>query len=152
MHKIILTAAVGALALTGCDFSESAGSATPVSISSIEVSNLQDRTWDEGSNPDVFVEIRNLAGRAYYRSAPIQNADVSGTLTFAIDEAIEVGPPTAPLIVGVFDMDEDLVHSDVMGYTTSFTAAELAAGNVERAAGNASVVLRSSASTIGADL
>ena len=152
MHKLILTAAVGALALTGCDFSESAGPATPVSISSIEVSNLQDRAWDEGSNPDVFVEIRNLAGRAYYRSAPIQNADVSGTLTFTIDETVEVGPPTAPLIVGVFDMDEDLVHSDVMGYTTSFTAAELAAGNVERAAGNASVVLRSSASTIGADL
>lgn len=146
MHKLILTAAVGALALTGCDFSESAAPASPVSVSSIEVSDLRERAWDADGNPDVFVEIRNLAGRAYYRSAPIQDADVSGTLVFEVSEAVMAAAPNAPLIVGVFDMDEDLVHSDEMGYTTSFTAADLAAGDVERAAGSATVTLRSAAS------
>ena len=152
MHKLLLPVAAGALALTGCDFSESAAPAAPVSVSSIEVSNLTDRAWDDDGGPDVFVEIRTLSGRAFYRSAPIQDADVSTTLTFEVDEDVLAISPTAPLIVAVFDMDDSLVHSDAMGYTSSFTPDDLASGDVERMAGDATVTLRSAGVTAGGDL
>ena len=135
MYKLTLFAAAGAFLLTGCDFSSSgADLTTDAGIASVEISSLSQtfrgEAWDADGAPDVFIELRNAAGRAFYRSEVIADADISETIAFEVDEAL-VGSPTIPLFIAVFDMDDSLVHSQEMATSAAFTVEDMAAGALQ---------------------
>ncbi len=50
-----------------------------------------------------------------------------------------------PLFVTVFDFDDDLVHSQQMANSNSFTVEQLSTGSLDLEAGSARIVVRSAA-------
>lgn len=153
MHKLTLLAALGALTLSACDFGSSGVDfTTDAGIASVEVTDLRPihrgENWDADGNPDVFIEVRNASGRAFYRSEVIPDADVSQALRFDVSDVF-VASPTMPMFVAVFDMDEDLVHSQEMATSGAFTAEDLRAGELtlgdEGRSSNAQIAVRPAA-------
>lgn len=134
MKKSLTLMAAGALALTGCDFAGSTDS-SPLPVSSIQVSSLPAMTggepWDsDGTAPDVYVEIRNAAGRAVFRSDVQQDVEAD-VLTFAVDSGLEVAFSTMAMHVSVFETDGDVILAREMAETPSFTIDQLAGGDLQ---------------------
>jgi hypothetical protein len=125
MHKLFLFSA-GALALAGCDFAGGSADAT-APIASLQVSDLPAATETDGSAPDVFFEIQDVNGRSYYRSAVVNDADISAGASAAISGAVEIPSSTMPLQISVYDFDDSLNESTLMARSTRFTADEIAA-------------------------
>ena len=134
MKKSILLVAAGVLALSGCDFAGSTDSAT-VPVASIEVSGLQasngEDPWDsDGTAPDVYVEIRNAAGRAIYRSEIKENTEASD-LEFSVSSAIEIPFSAMAMYINVYETDGDPVLAQEMAASQAFTLDQLVEGDVE---------------------
>ncbi|GAB5535512.1 MAG: hypothetical protein Rubg2KO_17610 [Rubricoccaceae bacterium] len=134
MKKSILLVAAGVFALSGCDFAGSTDSAT-VPVASIEVSGLQtsngQEAWDaDGTAPDVYVEIRNAAGRAIYRSEVRENTDAS-SLEFSVDSEVEIPFSAMAMYINVYETDGDPVLAREMAASQAFTVDQLAEGDVE---------------------
>lgn len=133
MKKSILLAAAGVLALSGCDFAGSTDSAT-VPVASIQVSNLPasngQEAWDtDGTAPDIYVEIRNAAGRAIYRSEVRENTEASD-LTFDVDTVVEIPFSALAMYVNVYESDGDPIFARSMGTSEAFTLDQLVEGDV----------------------
>lgn len=134
MKKSTLLVAAGVLALSGCDF---AGSTDPaiVPVASIEVSGLAatdgQNAWDaDGTAPDVYVEIRNVAGRAIYRSEVRENTEATD-LEFDINSTIEIPFSALALYVNVYETDGDPVFAREMAASEAFTLDQLAEGDLQ---------------------
>ena len=125
MRKLILFSA-GALALAGCDFAGGSDDVT-ASISRIQASGLPAASDPDGSAPDVFFEVQDITGRSFYRSAVVENADISQEAVAAISGSVSVPSSTMPLQISVYDYDTSLTESTLMARSTTFTADEVAA-------------------------
>lgn len=134
MKKSTLLVAAGVLALSGCDFAGSTDSAT-VPVASIEVSGLPasngTTAWEvDGTAPDVYVEIRNAAGRAVYRSEVKENV-ATDDVSFAIDSEVTIPFSSMAMYVTVFESDGDPVFAEQMGNSEAFTLDQLVDGDLE---------------------
>ena len=118
---------------TGCDFvGDSDSVALP--IAAIEVDDLpaarQNAEWDDDSAPDIVLEIQNAAGRALYRSEPINDVDVeAGPFRFDIP-AVSTPSPALPLYVVVYETDGDYTTDLLMRTSESFRVADLSGADV----------------------
>lgn len=133
MKKSTLLVAAGIFALSGCDFAGSTDSAT-VPVASIEVSGLPasngQEAWDaDGTAPDVYVEIRNAAGRAIYRSEVRENTEASD-LDFTINETVEIPFSGLAMYVNVYESDGDPVFAREMAASEAFTLDQLVESDV----------------------
>jgi len=129
MNKLLLVAA-GVIALSGCDFAGNSD-AVNASISSLQVTNLPVTSDEDGSAPDVFFEIQNAAGRSYFRTAVVENADLSAPVVGAVTEEIELISGTQPLYIAAYDFDGTLRESSLMARSAVFTSDEVeAAGDL----------------------
>ena len=133
MKKSITLVAAGVLALSGCDFAGSTDSAI-VPVSSIEVSGIPSSngqaSWDsDGTAPDVYVEIRNAAGRAIYRSEVRENTEAT-SLEFSVDSAVEIPFSAMAMYVNVYETDGDPVLAREMAASQAFTLDQLGDGDV----------------------
>lgn len=147
--KALALTALGALALTGCDFSGSSDFVA-IPVANVQIDNLPamqpDGTpWDADGAPEVFFEIQNSAGRAIWRSEQLSEAQLAQPI--AIPEAVEVASATTGVTVAVFDFDTNLFESQLMARSTSFSASELsAASQLTLSTGNeTTVTIRSAA-------
>ena len=133
MKKSLTLLAAGAFALTGCDFAGGT-EASIVPVASIEVSNLPaangQQAWDaDGTAPDVYVEIRNAAGRAIYRSEAQQDVTAE-TVSFPVSAAIEVPFAAMAMYINVYETDGDPIFAQEMAASDAFTIDQLATGDV----------------------
>jgi len=134
MKKSTLLVAAGVLALSGCDFAGSTDAST-VPVASIEVSGLQtsngQEAWDaDGTAPDVYVEIRNAAGRAIYRSEVRENTEATA-LEFSVDSAVEIPFSAMAMYINVYETDGDPVLAREMAASQAFTLDQLVEGDVQ---------------------
>ena len=131
-----LLLALLAVPLASCDVLDEIQQAEPVplSISSIRIVGLPEapnRTteWDDdGTGPDVFVEIQNPAASSVARSEVLPDVDLSQPLTLTFPGAIEAPSATAPLTLVVFDADgANRQYAEKLGSSDTFTAQDLEA-------------------------
>ena len=136
MNVRILPVAAAILALAGCDVIDEIqpSDPVPVPISSLRVDDLREARdnldpWDQdGTGPDVFIEIQNTAGAGIGRTNVIADADVSQTLSFTFDELPEAPDDDARLYLVAFDQDgDDLSTAESMGSSVSFSVEDLRA-------------------------
>lgn len=129
--KALALTAIGALALSGCDFAGTTDFVA-VPVANVQLNNLPaaqaDGTpWDADGAADVFVEIQNGAGRTIWRSEQLTDAQLAAPIV--IPAAIEVASATTGVMVTVFDYDTSLFDSQLMARSTTFSASELSAGS-----------------------
>ena len=131
-------AVLAAATLTSCDLisdlqPEPAAEVpvTQIRIADIPLAPNRTREWDDdGTGPDVFVEIQNTAGAAIVRSDVIPDADLTQPLTFSIPETPEASSSQARLFVVAFDADgNDIAFAESLGSSQSFSAEELVASD-----------------------
>lgn len=129
---------LAAATLTSCDLlselEPEPAAEVPVSeirIADIPLSPNRTREWDDdGTGPDVFVEIQNTAGAAIAQSDIIPDADLTQPLTFTIPGTPEAASANARLFVVAFDADGDnLAFAESLGSSQSFSAEELVASD-----------------------
>lgn len=125
MRKLFLFSA-GALVLAGCDFAGDTANAT-APIASLQAADLPTASETDGTTPDVFFEIQDVTGRAFYRSAVVNDADMTQAAQAAIAGAVEIPSSTMPLQISVYDFDNTLNESTLMARSETFTADEVAA-------------------------
>ncbi|MEM1056522.1 MAG: hypothetical protein AAGI52_13450 [Bacteroidota bacterium] len=120
--------------LPGCDLIESLEDSDPVAvpITSVRIADIPlmpNRTteWDDdGTGPDVFVEIQNTAGSNLGRSAIIPDVDLTQPLTVQMPDGIETGSADARLFVAVYDDDGgNIFVAERLGDSRSFSVEEL---------------------------
>lgn len=101
---------------------------TQIRVADIPLAPNRTREWDDdGTGPDVFVEIQNTAGASIARSSVIDDADLTQPLTFDIPEMPEASSARARLFVVAFDADgNDVAFAENLGSSESFSAEELA--------------------------
>ncbi len=120
MRKTVLFT-FAAAALAGCDFSGGSDAVAP--ISSLQATNLPAAT---GPSADLFFEVQDGTGRAYYRSAVQQGASTAA-FEAALPEGVSVPSPTAQMYVAVYDFEGTTLNSALLARSTAFTAADLGA-------------------------
>ncbi|OZC03663.1 hypothetical protein [Rubricoccus marinus] len=122
-----------ALVFTGCDFIDEIQEepAVPVTISSITVQDLPERRWDnDGTGPDLFLEVQDPGGGDYLQSEVVQDVDLSQPLTFTFSDSFEVATSTSRISIVVFDDDgEGRFTAELVGASESFTAEDVAAAD-----------------------
>lgn len=123
MRKTVLFT-FAAAALAGCDFSGGSDAVAP--ISSLKAANLPAAT---GPSADLFFEVQDATGRAYYRSAVQRGADIAD-FQAALPEGVSVPSPTSQMYVAVYDFENTTIESDLLARSTAFTAADLGAAPI----------------------
>lgn len=125
---------IAAATLTSCDLLSELDSGDPVAvpltqvrIADIPTSPNRTREWDDdGTGPDVFIEIQNTSGAAIAKSEVTSDVDLTQPLTFDIPGPIEAPSAEARLFVVAFDADgTDLAFAESLGSSQSFSAEEL---------------------------
>lgn len=127
MKKLLLLAAV-ATSLAGCDFvGASEGAAFPAA--NIQITNLPASYADADGGFDLVIDVRNAAGRAYFRAEQRVNSvqELARGVEVAVDAAQNVPFSTMPLFVGVYETDGDDTTARIMAVSQSFTIEQLAA-------------------------
>lgn len=121
MKKLALLA-LGALAVTGCDFvgGDAVGVALP--ISSIQATGLP---AGADATPDIFVEIQNAVGQTIWRSET-QIDYTDSALSISVPASVEVAAATQALSVSVWDYGTSYTDSQLMARSAGFTADQLA--------------------------
>ena len=130
-------ALLAVLGLAGCDIIEEIQPepTVPFTVDSIVVEGLREmRTssaeWDDdGTAPDVFVEIQNSAGATISRSGVVDNADVTQPLSIDFPSPVEAPTETATMFVVAFDSDGSALDSEKMGTSEGFTIADIRAAS-----------------------
>lgn len=125
MRKLLLFSA-GALVLAGCDFTGDSGSVS-APIASVQASGLPGTSDPDGSGPDIFFEIQDIAGRSFYRSAIVSDVDSAQTAQTAVSGTVSIPSSTMPLQIAVYDFDDSFNGSQLMARSTTFTADQVAA-------------------------
>lgn len=120
MKKTFSLLALGAFVLAGCDFAGSTDSAT-APIASIQASQLA----GAASQTDLFIEVQDVTGRSYYRSA--QTSAVDGTLTIRPEAGVALPSATMPVHIAVYDFDGSFQDSRLIARSAAFTAERLSA-------------------------
>ncbi|MFN3597459.1 MAG: hypothetical protein ACK41D_09350 [Rubricoccaceae bacterium] len=127
MKKLLLLAAV-AVSLSGCDFAgASEGAAFPAA--SIQITNLPASYADDDGGFDLVIDVRNAAGRAYFRAEQRVNSaeELARGVDVAVNAAQSIPFSTMPLFVGVYETDGDDTSARIMAVSQSFTVEQLAA-------------------------
>ncbi len=121
MRKTVLFT-FAAAALAGCDFSGGSDSVV-APISTLKASNLPAQT---GPSADLFFEVQDAVGRAYYRSAVVQGADLAN-FEMALPAGVELPGAGARMYVAVYDFENSTIESDVLARSTGFSPSDLGA-------------------------
>ncbi|HLT47335.1 MAG TPA: hypothetical protein VK002_08920 [Rubricoccaceae bacterium] len=121
MKKILTLAACAAL-LTGCDFVGS--DVEPAAFSNLILTDSPLPRDEDGSRPDIYVEIQDVGGRAVVKADQVfEDAEATSfPLTVAGSGAL-VGTARSYYVV-VMDRDEDGSY-DLIGISKPFTAEAL---------------------------
>ena len=129
--KQISALALSLVVLAGCDFVGAESALVPIASLSVEGLPNSDRggvPWDDdGTAPDIFIEIQNAAGRSFYQSEVIQDADVDAPLAFSLADAVEVPFSAMPMFVVVYESDGNPSEAAFMMTAEGFEAADLLA-------------------------
>lgn len=120
MRKTVLFT-FAAAALAGCDFSGGSDAVAP--ISTLKASNLPAAT---GASADLFFEVQDATGRAYYRS-DVQQGASTADIQISLPEGVSVPSPASRMYVAVYDFENTTLESDLLARSTGFTAADLGA-------------------------
>ncbi len=128
MKKIALVA-LGALAITGCDFAGGDAFSVALPVASIQSSDLviPADAADADGRADMFVEIQNAAGQTMWRSETRMDADPSEAASFSVPEAVNVAASTQGVTVAVWDYDTSYTDSQLISRSQAFTADQLVA-------------------------
>lgn len=118
--RILYLLSASALLLAGCDFA-GGSDATMAPIARLEASNLPAAT---GPSADLFFEIQDANGKAYYRSE-VQNGASTDSVATATDGGIEIPTPTSTMYVAVYDFETSRQFSKMLARSRGFSAAEL---------------------------
>ena len=121
MRKTVLFT-FAAAALAGCDFAGGSDSVV-APISTLKASNLPAQT---GISADLFFEVQDATGRAYYRSAVVQGADLTN-FEMAVPAGIELPGAGARMYVAVYDFENSTIESDLLARSTGFGPEDLGA-------------------------
>lgn len=118
--------ALGAIALTGCDFAGSTDFQA-VPLADVQINNLPLDGFDEdGSLAEPFVEIQNAAGRTIWRSEQLTPEQLAAPIAIPAG-AVQVAASTVGVVVAVFDYDSSLTDSDLMARSVDFSIDRLQA-------------------------
>lgn len=112
--------------LSGCDMI-SPSESVQLPISSIQVSNLASAQWDDdGTGPDVLVEIQSAGRSALYQSGIVTDVD-DDEVNISLDVPAEIYSRALPVQVAVFDNDSEALGEDVdeMARSALFTLEDL---------------------------
>lgn len=126
------------VSLAGCDVFEEIENPDPVALpiatlqfEGIPVAPNRTRDWDDdGTGPDVFIEIQNTAAVAIYSTEITPDVDLSQPFSIDVPGTVEAPSATARLFVNVYDSDGDRLTAESLGSSISFSAQELLDSNV----------------------
>ncbi|HIG76188.1 MAG TPA: hypothetical protein EYQ24_16895 [Bacteroidetes bacterium] len=130
-------ALVTALALGGCDVFESIESPDPVAIpiTAVRIADLPERPnrtteWDDdGTGPDIFVEVQNTSGASIGRSEIVPDVDVTSPFTIKLPSDLVTRDDAASLYVVAYDDDGNRLTATRLGGSEAFTVRQLAAAS-----------------------
>lgn len=124
--KTFALLAVGALALSACDFAGSGPEMSDLGINRIAVSDLPAAAFnDAGGTADVFIEIQNHAGQTVWRSRTFTAATPDQAFDVRLSEAVMVASRTQDLTVAVWDFDGSLYDSQLIARSVTFKPADV---------------------------
>jgi hypothetical protein len=142
MKKLLTLVACVAL-LSGCDF-VGGSDAEPVAFSDLTLTSVPLRDDEDGSAPDLYVEIQDASGRAVYKSSSILE-DVDDTaFPYTLDKAGALAGSQRAYFVVVMDRDAD--GFDLLAASGAFSADDL------RAATEPAYVVTNEAGTFQAEI
>lgn len=130
-------ALLAALALSGCDVFESIEDPDPVAvpITAVRITDLPERPnrtseWDDdGTGPDIFIEVQNTSGASIGRSEIVPDVDVTSPFTIKLPDGLVTGDDTASLYVVAYDDDGNRLTATRLGGSEPFTVRQLAAAS-----------------------
>ena len=123
MKKLFAFAACAAL-LTGCDFIGGSG-VDPVALSSLTITASPLPADEDGSAPDLYVEIQDASGRAIYQAPSVLENASASAFPYTLGEAGELIGTTRSYYVVVMDRDAD--GYDLIAASQAFSADDLRA-------------------------
>jgi hypothetical protein len=119
MQKLLAFAICAAL-LSGCDFV--GGSGDPVAFSSVTLTTAPLPADEDGTAPDLYVEVQDAGGRAVYKGQTIMNADASAFPYVVATNGELTGSKHGYFIVV---MDQNADGYEFIAATGPFTADQL---------------------------
>jgi hypothetical protein len=122
MNKLLALIACAAF-LTGCDFIGS--DADPVAFSGLTVTSAPLRADEDGSGPDLYVEIQDAGGRAVYEAPSIVEDADETVFPYTVSEAGQLVGTSRAYFVVVMDRDPD--GFDLLAASGPFSADDLRA-------------------------
>ena len=123
MNKFLALAACAAL-LTGCDFA-GGSDVDPVAFSSLTITSAPLPGDEDGSAPDLYVEIQDAGGRAVYRAPSVLDDAGADAFPYTLSQAGELTGTTRSYFVVVLDRDAD--GYDLIASSEAFSADDLRA-------------------------
>ena len=123
MKKFLALAACAAL-LTGCDFAGGAG-VDPVAFSSLTITASPLPADEDGSAPDLYVEIQDAGGRAIYQAPSVLENASASAFPYTLEGGGEFVGSTRSYFVVIMDRDAD--GYDLVASSAAFSADDLRA-------------------------
>ncbi|SRR5690606_10751028 len=127
MNRLFILAACAAL-LTGCDFvGEADGTQANIAGITLTEAPLQranGASWDEDGAPDLFVEVQDISGHAYFRSEVFENMEALPAEGLDLGAAFELPQSGRSYYLVLVDADPD--GNELMGVSNAFRTADLA--------------------------
>ena len=127
--------ALVAFSLTGCDVLDELQQTEPVPLplTSIRIAGIPDtpsgagNEWDDdGTGPDLFVEIQNPASGNVARSETLSDVDLTQPLALTFSGSLSAPSSSARLSVVLFEADgSNLLEAERVGSSESFSVDEL---------------------------
>jgi hypothetical protein len=142
MKQILALAACAAL-LAGCDFI-GGSDADPVAFSSLTITASPLPADNDGSAPDLYVEIQDAGGRAVYMAPSILEEADAGAFPYTIGAPGELNGSTRSYFVVVMDRDAD--GNDLIAASDGFSADDL------RASASSTFAVSNAAGTLHAEI
>lgn len=131
--KRILTLAACAVLFAGCDFAGgSDGPMTSVANVTLTAAPLQRAgggSWDTDGAPDLYVEVQDVSGRAYYSSDVFENTEALPAGGLDLGGAFDLPGTSRSYFLVVIDVDDD--QNELMAISEAFSADDLAASTSE---------------------
>ena len=139
--KPFLTLATCAILLGGCDF-VGATNASPVAIASLTILDAPLPIEEDGTAPDLYVEVQDASGRAIVQAPAIREDADASMLPYQIAGGTLYG--ASRFTVVVMDWDED--RYEVLATSRVFSLADM------RANAGSSFEVRDEAGTLRAEI
>ena len=122
-----------AMLLTACDqVVPPDPESVPLDVASVTIEGVplapnRTRDWDDdGTGPDLFVEIQTVSGSVLARTETTDDVDLTQPTTFAIPAGTSVMGTDREVFIVLFDRDgPDTQQSEQLGTSAAFTASEI---------------------------